>query len=107
LNEESIHQVVVDLNDNLALGKVTTISFMENHDLMMNDGGYMISNQHSITTMGESSPEILNPLDPEWEQSSVSPLENHEYTLVCNKSLIEEIHHFQNLKISFSLYKSV
>jgi hypothetical protein len=57
----------------------------------MNDGGYMISNQHSVTTMGESLPEILNPLDPECEPSSVSPLENHEYTLVCNKYLIEEI----------------
>jgi len=65
----------------------------------------MISNQHSIKTMGESSPEILNPLDLEWEQSSVSPLENHEYTLVCDESLIEKIPSFlKYANLFFSLY---
>jgi hypothetical protein len=38
-----------------------TISFNENHDLIREDGGYMISNQHSVTTKGESPLEPLNP----------------------------------------------
>jgi hypothetical protein len=71
------------------MGKVTTLPFMGNHDLMMKCGGYMISNQHFVTTMGECLPKILNPLDPECEQYNVSHLENHEYTLVCNKPLIK------------------
>jgi hypothetical protein len=39
----------------------------------MKDRGYMISKQHFITTMGETSPGILNPLELEWE-NIVSPL---------------------------------
>jgi hypothetical protein len=49
LNEESICEVVIDLNDNLALGNIETISFNENHDMIREDGGYMISNQHFVT----------------------------------------------------------
>jgi hypothetical protein len=88
-----------------------TISFNENHDLIMEDGGYMISNQHYVTTIREFPSEPLNPLDPEWEQTNDIPLgivsiiyleyqESHEYDLVCKNLLLRKSNHFQNLKIS-------
>jgi hypothetical protein len=56
LNKKSIHQAVVDLINNLTLGKVTTISFIENHDLAMKDGRYMISYQQFVLILEVSSP---------------------------------------------------
>jgi hypothetical protein len=73
----------------------------------MKDRGYMISNQHSVTTMGESLPEILNPLAPECEPSIVSPSENHEHTLVCDESPIEEIPSFSESEDLHSLYTNM
>jgi len=54
--------------------------------------------------MGESLPEISNPLDLECELLVVSPLENHEYTLVCDEYLIEVIPSFSESEDLHSLY---
>jgi len=90
LNEESICETTIDLNDNLALRNIEIISSNENHDLIMKDEGYAISNKHYVTTKGESPSKPLNHLDPVWGQTSDNPLgivliiyleyqESHEY----------------------------
>jgi hypothetical protein len=53
--------------------------------------------------MWESLSEILNPVAPECEPSTVSPSEIHEHTLVCYESPIEEIPSFSESEDLHSL----
>jgi hypothetical protein len=46
-------------------------------------------------------------LDPEFEPYIISPLENHDYILVCNKPLIEEILSFSKFEDIHSLYTNL
>jgi hypothetical protein len=67
------------------------ISHSQVSNLTTKNRGHMISNQHFVIAMGESLPEILNPLDPDYEPSIISSLENNNYIFVCNKPRIKHI----------------